>query len=230
MSYEPEGLFRPFWEINAWYRPWEVEAATQHSQAAFSMDRSLRALSEGRMPIELFQIGRMYWSSYAKARAKNENVNVIDELVSIGIAKMLTGRNIHKMSNAYELTFSTRIALLDCLTGLHILPTAYVSSTLVSRHMALCLEVHPSRETVYSSYGSEPVLIESCYRILFHFGVFDGLKVVLNEIPSIIQTGIMDGGGRGEYLMRLMTVLAWADAAVTRAHRTTFFNTPNITT
>lgn len=217
---ESSKLFRPFWQIAAWFYPWDGQDATVIQELVTAICEKNEEKSYDAAKKSLFKLGRMQWSSYVDAVDVEESVNVAR-------AKLLNGADLVKSTSLEEVfTDAASLAVISCLTLLPVAPSSSLTSEISSSHMALVVAVDENRESLITSYASEPILVEAAYHALFFNReqagevtterCFEVLGMVLKKLPHLFRRGDTGPGERGEFMMRLYLVLAWGAACVAR--------------
>ncbi|CAJ1941073.1 unnamed protein product [Cylindrotheca closterium] len=169
---------------------------------------------ECHQPVNLFSMGRPLWKAYLSNEGGSTSF-----LLDLATKKLLLDS---KITESKDLNASQILALFACRVCLTISPISMVASTLVSSHMGTAVKLSESREDLVVSYPSEPIL--SIAAKPYYLEGYDvktdttsGIGFLHKGLPTLKQyflSGAVPKGHRGEFIVRLLNILAMDRAMV----------------
>ncbi|KAI0765196.1 hypothetical protein C8Q74DRAFT_1220011 [Fomes fomentarius] len=162
----------------------------------------------------LVQFGRCMWYAYSKGVHNPEGVTPEDLLI-MAKGKLLAKTTIPPFR---EWTTEQKLTILDfcvCIR-LEVYRNNYIAENadhkLTANHMRTICHIPKSRETVYSTYKSEPILGEAATNLLYQIMKEGNIKGILEIISYSIYRDLAVAGEGAEIFMRILCHLAMMSA------------------
>ncbi|KAG3239019.1 hypothetical protein PI124_g16035 [Phytophthora idaei] len=128
-----------------------------------------------------------------------------DDVVHLAANKLLLG--ISSLVNTYNETVMFGVASMLCRLGVRPRPTSTLASHAVVNFMAILAYVGYEKDDYLSSYASDPVLALGANKVWYTRK--DGLaKYILPQLKRSILDEVLDIGGIGEMVARILLLLA----------------------
>ncbi|KAG2910093.1 hypothetical protein PC115_g13037 [Phytophthora cactorum] len=128
-----------------------------------------------------------------------------DDVVHLAANKLLLG--ISSLVNTYNETVMFGVASMLCRLGVRPRPTSTLASHAVANFMAILAYVGYEKDDYLSSYASDPVLALGAIKVWYTRK--DGLaKYILPQLKRLILDEVLDTGGIGEMVARILLLLA----------------------
>lgn len=141
--------------------------------------------------------GRPLWWSLLK-----EN-NRFESIVSLAQQKLLGLNSAKQLANPQILEFESCLAILSSRLQFAIKPKYEEAAKLTESHGAVVDFISSSREALFVSYTSEPIVSEAAAILMEK-----RLNVMLETMLEYFRSNFMDHGERSEYIARLVSILA----------------------
>jgi len=190
-------LMTPFWFLNTW----NITMNGVDQVSFIQKVDELCVRNNGDVtPFlrEHFKRGRPLWTSYCETGPLIDVIKLAQK----------------KLTCNQDTSPDAIIALLNCRVPFAVYPATQLATNLVANHAAMCLAISPSRESIITSYPSEPVLSEAAASKLSDISI--RLRA-LHTLHDYLQFNI-DRGHRGEIIGCLISLFAF-DRAVEELNR-----------
>eukprot|EP01119_Soliformovum_irregulare_P025768 TRINITY_DN962_c0_g1_i2.p1 TRINITY_DN962_c0_g1~~TRINITY_DN962_c0_g1_i2.p1 ORF type:complete len:800 (-),score=95.97 TRINITY_DN962_c0_g1_i2:1265-3664(-) len=152
---------------------------------------------ENNLPAEkALRLGRPLWNSLYKSG--------LSELIETAGIKLRCGQEWKYLAG--EDIENAHIALLGSRFALEVAPKSKIASSLVANNMATLLFVSETRESIYATYISEPVLAEAAAKEMEDV---ERRVASLNHLIRSIFIGDINAGAVGELTARLLLQSAY---------------------
>ena len=192
-------------------RLWPPYTAIESVDVGFTPeDSNPRTLGEVCSDRRLLKYGRPLISSWILGGGE------ITALLNTLKAKLLGGLNFEKWAAMGSPDAVTALAVLGPRVCVDVAPQSTLSATLVASHMRVCLGVSLEKDTIYTSYISEPALAEASASITRDPRT--GIDSLLPPVIDVVRQGAVEGGFRGELTARILLTLAW-DSVTSKSAR-----------
>ena len=151
----------------------------------------------------LLKFGRVGWHSVGRY--------LDTDPVSLAMVKLVGGTE--QWSKFFEtlpedrMSAKTRIILLAILAprlALTTNPYLREAAEIIASHLAILMRTDKDRHFLRSAYASEPIIAEASAQITRE----KGWGQVLRALHTNVQTGIVEGGFRGELLSKILCLMA----------------------
>ena len=163
-------------------------------------------------PSRLIAFGRPAWYSTMQAetspeRSPSERIATVKRLASVKLFRRPVTDDLFK-----DTTRGVTLKMLACIgPRLQLQTGSYVSAAgeLVASHLMVLFKVSADRKQLETLYPSEPILAEVSAEATAKYGWAKPLETLL---PAI-RHGIVSKGYRGEFITRILLLMAAEDAA-----------------
>jgi hypothetical protein len=153
-----------------------------------------------------FMKGRPLFGSFLQSGSDNKAVRLAD-VVQLAAEKLLGGIAVEQGMQG-QTDHYLAVALLSVRGAVFVKPQSELASSLVAKHLGMCLAISSDRGLVFTGYPSEPVLAEAACRIMNRRSKLD-VGEILSPMLPYVREGIVDGGARGELVARILFLMAW---------------------
>ena len=193
-----------------------IDAHSMYRNERCSADVDLVANSA-----RLLEFGRAGWYSVG--------IHLDTDPVSLAMVKLVGGRE--KWSTFFEtppdvrISAKTRLVLLAILAprlALTVGPRVREAAEIIASHLAILMRTDTDRHFLRSAYPSEPVVAEASAQMTGE----KGWGQVLKALYQNVQTGIVEGGFRGELLSKVLCLIAVDQSQPDRVLETWQFTRP----
>ncbi|KAF8519711.1 hypothetical protein JB92DRAFT_2897710 [Gautieria morchelliformis] len=158
----------------------------------------------------------LFWAMLENAGESEDNMRV--DIIPFARAKLTCHNKLDPSFN--ELTKEAVLATLDVRLNLGFntskQDTFKLESAQVASHMRMMFSVPQDRASFHSGYPSEPILAEAAAQQMYAFRQ-KRPSVVVDVLKDNMDNGLLDLGGRGELVARVLLTAAY-DRAMEKDH------------
>lgn len=173
----------------------------------------------------LVDMGRPLWQRYKVAKGAHGQEEVSqgskwEDLIVFAAHKLVGGQTLNMVANGDPTNTLCGVAALLCRIGIRPYSWSPLASRLVSNHMAVLSHVSCTHDQFVSSYASEPILMFGAARVWYES--FQEIKAgsasisrrrllehrILPELRKMLHQEVLDTGGVGELVARILLQLA----------------------
>ena len=171
--------------------------------------------------ITQFRKGRPLW--FTTLEVNSFNIRALVKFAKIKLLCKLPDKNGVFIST--ELKEAEALAVMDCRMCLTVDSFSRSASDMVTSHMAECIGITSDREQIHTAYPPEPILAGIYLLNTFPENFVIILEAAaqllrnrhteyLRHLNTLIKTGIVDAGFRGELVARFLLLEAWERASL----------------
>ncbi|RLN92233.1 hypothetical protein BBJ28_00003250 [Nothophytophthora sp. Chile5] len=168
----------------------------------------------------LADMGRSLWQQYKIAKGEQHSRdNAWENLLTLAAQKLVGGQAPSKVTKGSPNGLCGVAALL-CRLGIRPYSWSPLASRVVADYMAVLSYVSYTHDQFVSSYSSEPILTFGAARVWYEFDIVnsDGSvevssrslleRLILPELATMLRQEVLDTGGIGELVARIVLLLA----------------------